>query len=147
MSHLRKLEVAFFRRVQAEREARLAQEAAEIAALRVCPATLHLSEAHQRFCEKCPEGNCAKRAKYGLAADGAPLPYKERPDCRAFARNGSLCRNKVVPGKRRCRLHGGASKGPKTEAGKARVAAGQRRRWERWRAMKRSPPDEPPSAG
>jgi len=35
----------------------------------------------------------------------------------------------VVPGKRRCRLHGGLSTGPQTPEGKARIAAAQRERW------------------
>ena len=31
--------------------------------------------------------------------------------------------------KTRCRFHGGLSTGPKTEAGRARIAEAQRRRW------------------
>jgi hypothetical protein len=34
---------------------------------------------------------------------------------------------------RRCKLHGGASTGPKTPEGRERVVAGQRARWARWR--------------
>ena len=36
----------------------------------------------------------------------------------------------------RCRWHGGLSSGPKTEAGKARIAAAQRRRWAIYRKSK-----------
>jgi hypothetical protein len=36
-------------------------------------------------------------------------------------------------GKARCRLHGGLSTGPRTEAGRARIAEAQRRRWRAYR--------------
>jgi hypothetical protein len=36
---------------------------------------------------------------------------------------------RVEFGKARCRFHGGLSTGPKTEAGRARIAEAQRRRW------------------
>ena len=39
-------------------------------------------------------------------------------------------------GKRRCRLHGGLSTGPKTPAGRARIAESQRSRWARFRSAK-----------
>lgn len=48
--------------------------------------------------------------------------------CGAKCRNGCACRMRVVPGKRRCRLHGGLSRGPKTAEGKARIAESNRRR-------------------
>jgi hypothetical protein len=35
----------------------------------------------------------------------------------------------VVPGKRRCKFHGGLSTGPRTLAGRARIAAAQKLRW------------------
>jgi ABC transporter substrate binding protein len=41
---------------------------------------------------------------------------------------------RVVPAKRRCRFHGGMSTGPKTEAGRARIAEAQRRRWKAFRS-------------
>ena len=40
---------------------------------------------------------------------------------------------RVEFGKARCRLHGGLSTGPKTEAGRARIAEAQRRRWRNYR--------------
>ena len=40
---------------------------------------------------------------------------------------------KVELGKARCRFHGGLSTGPKTEAGRARIAETQRRRWHAFR--------------
>ncbi|WP_425311793.1 HGGxSTG domain-containing protein [Microvirga massiliensis] len=35
---------------------------------------------------------------------------------------------RVEPGKRRCRVHGGLSTGPRSSEGKARIAEAQRRR-------------------
>jgi hypothetical protein len=40
---------------------------------------------------------------------------------------------RVEFGKARCRFHGGLSTGPKTEAGRARIAEAQRRRWRAYR--------------
>ncbi len=49
-------------------------------------------------------------------------PRRKRPRCGAKTRAGRPCRMRVEFGKARCRLHGGLSTGPKTEAGRARVA-------------------------
>ncbi len=43
-------------------------------------------------------------------------------------RDGQPCEALSVPGKRRCRFHGGASTGPRTAEGKAKVAANLRKR-------------------
>ncbi|MFD0981141.1 HGGxSTG domain-containing protein, partial [Tropicimonas aquimaris] len=48
--------------------------------------------------------------------------------CGARTRKGTQCRAKSEPGKKRCRLHGGLSTGPKTEEGRQRIAEAQRRR-------------------
>lgn len=77
---------------------------------------------------------CKSLAELGLAGDRLPLPRKDRPCCGARTRKGTACLVRVEPGKRRCRFHGGLSTGPKTEEGKARIAAAQRRRWTEWRA-------------
>jgi len=50
-------------------------------------------------------------------------PVKERPRCGAKTRAGTPCRRWPVRGRRRCRLHGGASTGPRTVEGRARQAA------------------------
>jgi hypothetical protein len=42
---------------------------------------------------------------------------------------------RVELGKARCRFHGGLSTNPKTEAGRARIAEAQRRRWRDYREM------------
>jgi hypothetical protein len=57
------------------------------------------------------------------------LRRKDRPRCGAKTRAGGRCLVRVEPGKRRCRFHGGLSTGPKTEAGRARIANAQRQRW------------------
>ena len=43
--------------------------------------------------------------------------------CGAKTRAGGVCQNPAIGGRNRCKLHGGRSTGPKTEAGKARVIA------------------------
>jgi hypothetical protein len=45
---------------------------------------------------------------------------------------------RVEFGKARCRFHGGLSTGPKTEAGRGRIAAAQRRRWRLTRPLRLS---------
>lgn len=42
-----------------------------------------------------------------------------KPTCKARTRRGTVCMCKPEPGKRRCRLHGGKSTGPRTPEGKA----------------------------
>jgi hypothetical protein len=73
---------------------------------------------------------CQKRKAKGLWGDGSPLNWSGRPRCNAQTRSGNSCKLRVVPGKCRCRLHGGLSTGPKTPEGKARIAAANRLRWE-----------------
>jgi transcriptional regulator with XRE-family HTH domain len=55
--------------------------------------------------------------------------------CGAKTRKGTPCRCKSEPGKRRCKFHGGKSTGPKTQAGRDRIAEAQRRRWARVKAL------------
>src|SRR5258707_8609044 len=57
-------------------------------------------------------------AECGLSHTGLPLKRKFRPRCCAKTRVGAPCIMRVVPGKRRCRFHGGMSTGPKTKAGR-----------------------------
>ena len=79
---------------------------------------------------------CREFRALGLDGIGRPLPKKKRPACGARNRNGSHCKARVVPGKRRCRMHGGLSSGPRTAEGRARIAAAQRMRWRTWRLEK-----------
>ena len=42
--------------------------------------------------------------------------------CDAKTRKGTACQKPPIKGKRRCRLHGGLSSGPKSAEGKSRIA-------------------------
>ena len=53
------------------------------------------------------------RLRYGNQS-GDP---SKAPRCGAKTRQGTACRGPAVRGKRRCRLHGGLSTGPKTAEG------------------------------
>jgi hypothetical protein len=44
-------------------------------------------------------------------------------------RDGEPCQGLSVPGKRRCKWHGGASTGPRTDEGRARSMANLRQHW------------------
>ena len=46
-----------------------------------------------------------------------------RAACGAKTRAGTPCRARPLPGKKRCKWHGGCSTGPRTAAGKARAVA------------------------
>jgi hypothetical protein len=59
---------------------------------------------------------------------------RDRPRCGAKTRAGGACLVRVEAGKARCRFHGGLSTGPKSEAGRSRIAEAQRRRWRAYRA-------------
>ena len=56
--------------------------------------------------------------------------------CGAKTRSGTPCAKYAITGKRRCRLHGGLSSGPKTAAGRVRIAAANTKhgRFRNWRA-------------
>ncbi|WP_369334892.1 HGGxSTG domain-containing protein [Tahibacter harae] len=41
-----------------------------------------------------------------------------RPPCGAHTRRGTPCQGGKIPGRKRCKWHGGLSTGPRTEAGK-----------------------------
>ena len=66
-------------------------------------------------------------------------PMKEarnnNPLCGARTRSDNPCRKYPIKGKRRCRLHGGLSTGPRTAEGRARIAAAQFKhgRYVNWR--------------
>ena len=51
-----------------------------------------------------------------------------KPLCGARTRSGTPCKCRALDGKKRCALHGGKSTGPKTEAGRAAIAAANRAR-------------------
>ena len=77
----------------------------------------------------------------GPAYNDGPVPMKRvprsiRPRCGARTQKGTPCRCIVPYGKKRCKFHGGCSTGPKSEAGKARIAESNRRRAEAARAAR-----------
>ena len=55
--------------------------------------------------------------------------------CGAKTRSGVPCAKFPMDGKRRCRLHGGLSTGPKTVAGRAAISAANTKhgRYKNWR--------------
>ena len=55
-------------------------------------------------------------------------PKRDRARCGARTRAGGECAAPVVEGRNRCRLHGGLSTGPKSEAGREAVRTANRRR-------------------
>ena len=54
--------------------------------------------------------------------------------CRAKTRSGTPCKRVGDPINGRCRLHGGKSTGPRTEEGRARIAAAQSKHGNRSKA-------------
>lgn len=78
------------------------------------------------------------RARDGVLdeTDIFPATTRGTKRCGARTRKGKPCGARAIPGKRRCKFHGGASTGPQTTEGKARIAEAQRRRWTAWRADK-----------
>jgi len=56
-----------------------------------------------------------------------PAPQQRVPCGAKRRRDGQPCQALSVPGKRRCKWHGGCSTGPKTAEGKARALANLRR--------------------
>ena len=92
---------------------------------------------------------CARvRARHGVllgelgmmsASDQtSPSRRKGRLLCGAKTRAGGCCQVRAEPGKARCRFHGGKSTGPKTQAGRARIAEAQRLQWRRYRERVRA---------
>jgi hypothetical protein len=64
--------------------------------------------------------------------------------CGARTRKRTPCQMKVVPGKARCRLHGGLNTGPKRQEGRMRIAEAQKKRWAKHResfSKRRSEPN------
>lgn len=63
--------------------------------------------------------------------EGKTYTVPERPTCGAKTRTGAPCKRQPVPGKKRCRNHGGMSTGPRTIKGRARSLANLKLRWKR----------------
>ena len=64
---------------------------------------------------------------------------RDRPRCGAHARTtGKPCTAPTVPGRMRCKLHGGKSTGPRTPEGRKRVAEASRSRMLAYWSRRRS---------
>lgn len=69
-----------------------------------------------------PEFSPASHARAGANDSGMDQARKVRVPCGAQRRSdGQPCEALSVPGKRRCKWHGGCSTGPRTEKGRARA--------------------------
>ena len=67
---------------------------------------------------------------FGALAPTFPYVPYDYERCGAKTRDGLTCWGIRVAGRRRCRMHGGRSTGPKTDAGRAAIAESNRRRAE-----------------
>lgn len=71
-------------------------------------------------------------ARLGVLAEAqSEFTAGGRTVCGAKTRRGTPCVAKAVRGKKRCRIHGGLSTGPRTKEGRARISKAQRRRWQK----------------
>lgn len=62
---------------------------------------------------ECRGAHCKKMKARGLWDDGSEMPKRLRPLCGATTRSGGTCKATVVPGRTRCRMHGGLAGRPK----------------------------------
>lgn len=69
--------------------------------------------------------SCRRPGQPAVTLQSIPIPKT----CGARTRNGTPCTCKPLPFKRRCKFHGGLSTGPKTQAGRDRIAEAQRASW------------------
>ena len=67
--------------------------------------------------------------------DGAQDPMHRAPRCGSRTRAGSPCRAPAVRNRKRCRLHGGRSTGPRTAEGLERLRAARTKHGARARDM------------
>lgn len=80
-------------------------------------------------------GSYAATRTFGRMASepppAAPLLSKSYPrkKCGARTRRGTACQALAIPGKKRCKLHGGLSTGPESETGRQKISRIQRERW------------------
>jgi hypothetical protein len=80
---------------------------------------------------------CA-RARHGvLSASPSANRKPAKLRCEARTRAGTACRCKALKNGR-CKFHGGMSTGPRTLAGRQRIADAQRQRWRSHRAEERA---------
>src|SRR5262249_56673345 len=69
-----------------------------------------------------PDSSNEARTKRGWLNNGNPPgDFMKAPRCGAKTRRGTTCLCPAIRGRRRCKLHGGMSTGPKTQAGIERI--------------------------
>jgi hypothetical protein len=66
--------------------------------------------------------------------EGKPCTAPERKICGARTRTGAPCKRKPVPGKKRCRNHGGLNRSDRTPQGRINAGKGLRE----WHAARRA---------
>ena len=82
----------------------------------------------------------AWQMRFGAERAAAEERRRQRKlKCGARTRRGTACQRKALSNGR-CPNHGGLSTGPRTEAGRARIAETARRRWVKWREERRELP-------
>lgn len=92
-------------------------------------------EARMRARQIAEEARRQARERYERerAADLERRRAAKQVRCGAKTRAGHPCKRKGLGNNGRCPNHGGLSTGPKTKAGRRRIALAQRERWKRWR--------------
>lgn len=79
---------------------------------------------------KCPVAPKGYEDRVSNEPEGqSPEIQTGKTACGARTRTGGACKAKPFRGRSRCRMHGGLSTGPKTEAGRQRISDAQKRRW------------------
>lgn len=82
---------------------------------------LGFREKTDQYARAC-DGVLGKTDKSCIVGGGAVI-------CGAKTRKDTPWRARALPGKKRCKFHGGMSTGPRTAEGRARIEEAQRRRW------------------
>lgn len=77
--------------------------------------------------KSAPENTAGKQA--AKASTGGASDRLGGVTCGARTRAGKPCGKEPRAGKTRCRFHGGESTGPRSAAGRERIAQAQRQRW------------------
>lgn len=106
---------------------------------------LTASEQHRLWRYQCQQ---AVREMTGHAGHGWRLGWQHKrgyedwihdlPRCGATTRKGTPCRCRVLPGKTRCKFHGGLSTGPKTTEGRHKSLAALQAGHRAWRERKKA---------
>ncbi|WP_305068699.1 HGGxSTG domain-containing protein [Limimaricola cinnabarinus] len=68
----------------------------------------------------------ARRARSVTKKPNTQCSARLQLPCGAIAPKGCPCRMRPEPGRNQCKFHGGRNTGPRTPAGRARIAEAQR---------------------